>query len=258
MNRFPRYRLPHSLHTPFLHFDLITRPPPLLPFFLSFSSFFPPIPPIILLLPFARFLTPSIRDLPTLSAGKTEKRDEPRELLVRSSREKAPSSPLTLGTSGNLGNAFQLRTRRPPDTSYLYDQEFRATPSCFPGEKLNRLSFRGNLFVQGKGRVVGFIRGRGKFVVMNFLMIFLNERTVFGGNTFERTIVRSYRTRISNIREHSSTVPLRVRWKILSILSKKERKEKGIYMVRQLFFLLTSREYSSIKVVEKNLFIFYK
>lgn len=94
--------------------------------------------------------------------------------------------------------------------------------------------------------------------MMNFLMIFLNERTVFGGNTFERTIVRSYRTRISNIREHSSTVPLRVRWKILSILSKKERKEKGIYMVRQLFFLLTSREYSSIKVVEKNLFIFYK
>lgn len=256
MNRFPRYRLPHSLHTPFLHFDLITRPPPLLPFFLSFSSFF---------LPFHQpFFSSLLSILDPLDSGSShslgrKNREEGRTPGIAGpliSRESP--LPLTLGTSGNLGNAFQLRTRRPPDTSYLYDQEFRATPSCFPGEKLNRLSFRGNLFVQGKGRFVGFIRGRGKFVVMNFLMIFLNERTVFGGNTFERTIVRSYRTRISNIREHSSTVPLRVRWKILSILSKKERKEKGIYMVRQLFFLLTSREYSSIKVVEKNLFIFYK
>lgn len=160
MNRFPRYRLPHSLHTPFLHFDLITRPPPLLPFFLSFSSFFPPIPPTILLLPFARFLTPSIRDLPTLSAGKTEKRDELRELLVRSSREKAPSlSPSELRETWETRFSFvrvALLTHR------IYTiKSFALLHLVFPGRNSIVSLSEGTSLSKGKGGSLVLFEGGG-------------------------------------------------------------------------------------------------
>lgn len=124
MNRFPPSLdtdSPHSLHSPFLHFDLITSPPPSFLSFFSFSS----ISSTILRDSLRSILDLSlIRHLSTLFpfSGKTELW----ELLVRSPRERA-----IFGTSANLENAFQLHARRSPDTSYLYDQEFRATPHLF-------------------------------------------------------------------------------------------------------------------------------
>ena len=56
ISSLPRYRLPHSLHSPSLHFDLITRPAlSFLSFFLSFL--FLPFHQRSSAIPFARFLT---------------------------------------------------------------------------------------------------------------------------------------------------------------------------------------------------------
>ena len=207
MNRLPPSLdtdSPHSLHSPSLHFDLITSPPSFLSFFLSFL--FLPFHQRSSAIPFARFLTspwfgiflPCFHSLEKLNSGNCWSAHLARE----------PSS----GHRQTWKTRFSS-TRDALLTHRIYTiKSFVLLHTCFP--RITRslsLSISKGSFVQGR-----------KF----YSMIFLNERNVFG------TIV-GYRI----FNEHPSTVPLRVRRRIPSYEIKKKRKGKVIYMERKLFSL---------------------
>lgn len=178
-------------------------------------------------------------------------------MLVHSSREtsreRAPFLPL--GTSENLENVFppEVHTRRSSDTSYLYDQEFRATSPCFPGKKFG-LSLSKGSFVQGKGRIVGFVQGGGRNSLSRFLMTFLNERNEtcsVGDRSCEQSsvLVRGYRI-FTSIHPpfHYEIPPIEIK-----------EKGKGIYM--ELFFFYLLKNIHLLKCSRNGLeiaFIFYK
>lgn len=110
----------------------------------------------------------------------------------------------------------------------------------FPGKNSVSLFLREALS-KGKGGSLALFKE--EFVVA-FLDDFLErtKRNVFGWGSFVRTIVCS-RTRISNIHEHPSTIPLR------NSSDRNQRKRKR--HLYGTFLFLPSKEYSSIKVLEK-------
>lgn len=255
MNRFPRLDtkpLPSS-HSPFLHFDLITRPP-FSPFFLSFSLSFSSRSTNVERSPlffssFARF-APDSGSFHSLSAlSRSEKRTERRTNcwsthLVRPREREPPSSPS--GHRKTWKTCFRRKSIRVALlTRRIYTiKSFVPLHLVFPGKNSVSLFLREALCPREREDRWLCSRGREEFVVA-FLDDFLErtKRNVFGWGSFVRTIVCS-RTRISNIHEHPSTIPLRN-----SSDPRNQRKRKR--HLYGTFLFLPSKEYSSIKVLEK-------